>query len=101
MMSDLGGICGKKLYDSFQIELLYVEKNYRNSKEYMIGKTLLEAAEKAARDFGCKDIWLETFSPRAKGFYEDNKYKLMGQVGSRQPRFILWKSLEQESQNSA
>jgi GNAT superfamily N-acetyltransferase len=45
-----------------------------------VGSRLIADAEQAARGEGCIGAWLDTFSFQARGFYEKQGYRVVGEI---------------------
>ena len=61
------------------------------------GRRILGMAEDAARELGCRGIWLDTFSFQARPFYESLGYRVFGQLDDYPPghaRYFLSKHLD-------
>lgn len=61
------------------------------------GRRMLALAEDAARELGCRGIWLDTFSFQARPFYERLGFRVFGQLDGYPPghsRFFLSKHLD-------
>src|SRR6185369_11191696 len=63
----MAGLAGMIYYRWLFIDLLWVAEQIRGQGH---GKTLLDLAEQEARSRGCQQVWLDTFSFQAPGFYE-------------------------------
>lgn len=60
------GLVGETHGNWMEVDFLWVEDSLRNQK---IGSQLLLAAEKLAKERGCKYVFLNTFSFQAPNFY--------------------------------
>jgi len=63
----IGGILGRSLWGTLEIQSLAVKESYRGQG---FGKKLMLAAEQVAVDRKCKYISLNTFSFQASNFYQ-------------------------------
>ncbi len=89
----VGGLWGRISYDWLFVELLSVAERWRGRD---LGTGLMEAAERRARERGCRGLWLDTYAFQARGFYEKLGFSVFGvledhPVGSR--RYFLAKVL--------
>lgn len=73
MLAELNSIlyCWNCLY----IDILWVKEEFRKEG---YGSTLLNEAEKIAKEKGCKLIHLDTFDFQAKDFYLKHGYEIFG-----------------------
>ena len=65
------GLTGKLVGNWLLIDLLWVEDSLRGKG---VGSSLLQAAEDAARDYGAKRVFLNTFRFQAPDFYLKHGY---------------------------
>lgn len=73
----LGGLYGGTFWGWAYIELLWVDEKVRGTK---VGESLVSLAEKIAKQRGCKNCFLSTFSFQAPGFYKKLGYKVFGKM---------------------
>ena len=88
-----GGILGEIFWDWLHIDLLWVKEELRGQG---YGKRLLFQIEEEARKLGAKNVFLDTFSFQAPGFYEKHGYRVFGQLKNfpyGEQRFFLTKEL--------
>ena len=78
----MAGLAGMIYYQWLFIDLLWVAEQIRGQGH---GKTLLDLAEAEARSRGCQQVWLDTFSFQAPGFYEKSGYTLFGELSDYPP----------------
>ena len=71
----LAGINSMIYWDYLHIDIMWVKEGFRLEG---YGSILLNAAEKVAKEKGCKLIYLETFDFQAKDFYLKNGYEIFG-----------------------
>lgn len=82
-----GGIWGRSAYRWLFIEMVFVPDARRGQGW---GGRLLTTAEAAARDHDCIGIWLDTFSPDARRFYETRGYTVFGTIDDYPPGHTRW-----------
>ena len=63
----VGGITVEVFYGQLHIILLFVEEAYR---KYGVGKNLMEKALNFGREMKCRQVFVETMSFQALGFYQ-------------------------------
>lgn len=78
----IGGACGFTRYNWYFLEILYVNKMYRDKD---VGSNLLKEIEKFARENGLSGVRMETWSFQARGFYEKNGYTVFGELKDHPP----------------
>ena len=71
----LGGVIGQTHWDWLYISLMWIKEEYRG---HGYGKQLLDVAEAEAKKLGAKNVYLDTFSFQAPGFYEKQGYQVFG-----------------------
>ncbi|GAP97403.1 putative N-acetylmannosamine-6-phosphate 2-epimerase [Leptolyngbya sp. NIES-2104] len=71
------GLVGLTRWNWLLIETLWVEESLRHQG---FGKRLMHLAEQEAKQRGCTEAILDTFSFQAKGFYEKLGYEMFAQV---------------------
>ena len=72
-----GGVYGFVNWEWVQISLLWVGAEHRGSG---LGSKLLAAIEAAARERGCVNAHLDTFSFQARPFYERHGYVVFAEI---------------------
>lgn len=75
------------------VEFLIVPKSLRGRDH---GSALMDEAEQIAKERGCANAWLTTFSFQARGFYEKRGYEPFGELDNspgENVRFFLRKRL--------
>lgn len=72
-----GGLIGATHWDWFHIDLMWIRDALRG-RGY--GRGLLTRAEDEARRRGAKNVYLDTFSFQAPGFYERHGYRVFGEL---------------------
>ena len=89
----IAGLDGMTYWGWLFIARLAIQADYRKQG---IGTRLLAAAEQEARARGCHNVYLDTFSFQARGFYEKNGYTVFGVLQDYPPgheRYFLQKRL--------
>ncbi|BAU11864.1 putative N-acetylmannosamine-6-phosphate epimerase superfamily protein [Leptolyngbya sp. NIES-3755] len=71
------GLVGLTRWNWLLIEALWVEESLRHQG---FGRQLMRVAEQEAKQRGCTEAILDTFSFQAKGFYEKLGYEMFAQV---------------------
>ncbi|MBM7663224.1 GNAT superfamily N-acetyltransferase [Bacillus mesophilus] len=87
IVSDLDGVCIGGLHadvywDWVEINDLWFCKEYRGRG---LGSTILNKAEKTAKEKGAKKALLTTFEFQARAFYESKGYEIVGEVKDYPP----------------
>jgi ribosomal protein S18 acetylase RimI-like enzyme len=89
----VGGVLGEIYYDWFHLDLLWVKEELRGRGH---GQRLLIRAEEEARQRGARNVFLDTFSFQAPGFYKKHGYQTFGELPDFPPghqRHFLAKQL--------
>jgi GNAT superfamily N-acetyltransferase len=73
----VGGIIGATYWDWFYLDLLWIKEELRGCG---YGARLLNLAEDEARKRGAKNVYLDTFSFQAPGFYKKFGYRVFGEL---------------------
>ncbi len=73
----VGGLVGSIWLDWLSIDLLWVAEAYRGKRH---GTALMEMAETEARKQGIRNVFLNSFSFQAPGFYEKLGYRQFGRL---------------------
>lgn len=87
----VGGVRGVTVWGWLFVSQLWVAEHLRN-RDY--GTKLMEAAEQAAQDRGCRAAYVDTFSFLALDFYRKVGYTVFGQLEDFPPghtRYFLKK----------
>jgi N-acylglucosamine-6-phosphate 2-epimerase len=71
------GLVGLTRWNWLLVEVLWVEESLRRQG---FGSKLMQIAEQEAKQRGCNEAILDTFSFQAKGFYEQLGYEVFAQV---------------------
>ena len=89
----IGGLWGQTSLRWLYVEFLVVPENLQG---HDYGSALMDEAERIARERGCANAWLTTFSFQARGFYEKRGYEPFGELDNspgENIRFFLRKRL--------
>jgi GNAT superfamily N-acetyltransferase len=89
----LGGVIGEIYWEWFYLDLMWIQEDLRGNG---YGEQLLNAVEKEAKQKGAKQVFLDTFSFQAPGFYQKFGYQVFGELPDFPPghqRFYLTKEL--------
>ena len=73
----VGGVIGATYWEWLQIDLMWIEEEFRG-RGY--GHRLLTLAEDEARKRGAKNAYLDTFSFQAPDFYKQHGYQVFGEL---------------------
>ena len=89
----IGGLWGQTGLQWLYVEFLIVPDCLRG-QDY--GSMLMDEAERVARERGCANAWLTTFTFQARGFYEKRGFEPFGELDNspgETVRFFLRKRL--------
>src|SRR5512139_1516326 len=89
----LGGVIGITYWDWLYIDLMWIKEEFRGRG---FGGRLLTLAEDEARQRGAKQVYLDTFSFQAPGFYKQHGYQVFGELQdfpAGHQRYFLTKQL--------
>ena len=89
----VGGVIGEIYWEWFNLDLMWIQEDLRGNG---YGEKLLNAVEKEAKQKGAKQVFLDTFSFQAPGFYQKYGYQVFGELPDFPPghqRFYLTKEL--------
>jgi ribosomal protein S18 acetylase RimI-like enzyme len=73
----VGGVIGDTHLGWLFVQWFWIDEKYRGKG---FGKRLIEIAEKEARRRGVKNVYLDTWSFQAPGFYEKLGYREFGRL---------------------
>jgi GNAT superfamily N-acetyltransferase len=73
----VGGLVGETYWGWLFVNLLWVAEEQRGKG---LGKSLMDAAEAEARKRGVRNVYLDTFSFQASGFYKKLGYRQFGKL---------------------
>jgi GNAT superfamily N-acetyltransferase len=77
-----GGLIGSTYWGWLEVNILWVAEGLRRLGH---GRTLLRMAEAEARTRGCSHVMLTTYSFQARGFYEKEGYRVVGEMAGYPP----------------
>lgn len=89
----VGGVIGATYWDWLYINLMWIKEELRG---HGYGQRLLMLAEEEGRKRGAKQVYLDTFSFQAPGFYKKYGYEVFGELHDFPPghrRYFLTKRL--------
>jgi len=89
----IGGLTGRTYWRYLDIAFLWVDEKYRGRG---LATQLMSAAESEARNRGCRQVFLDTLSFQALGFYQKLGYTEFGRLSGfsgKHDRYWLRKSL--------
>jgi GNAT superfamily N-acetyltransferase len=89
----LGGLWGTTGWQWLFVHLLWLPQTLRGDG---LGRDLMHRAEAEAVMRGCSNVWLDTYSFQARGFYEKLGYTAFGTLEDYPPghcRYFLQKRL--------
>lgn len=78
----IAGLNGASHWRWFYVRHLWVSRGARGRG---LGRRLMDAAEQVARARGCVGIYVDTFDPRAAGFYESCGFARAGEIADFPP----------------
>ena len=93
----IGGLTGRTYWRYLDIAFLWVNEGQRGRG---LATQLMQAAESEARNRGCENVFLDTLSFQALGFYLKLGYTEFGRLsgfGGKHDRYWLRKSLASAS----
>lgn len=83
----VGGLTADTYWNWLEIDDLWLEEALRRRG---LGRKLLSIAENEARRRGCTSAFLQTFSFQARGFYEKQGYRVVGQLDDYPPGEVFY-----------
>lgn len=89
----VGGLFARISYAWLFVDILWIAEGNRGKGQ---GRELLQRAEEEARQRGCLNAWVDTFSFQAPEFYEKNGYTVFAELPDYPPghtRYFLRKAL--------
>jgi len=95
----VGGVIGDQHWDWVYIDVIWVQEELRGLG---YGSQLLARLEDEALNLGITNIYLNTFSFQAPGFYRKCGYQLFGKLDNfpaGQQRYFFTKQLDKHTQN--
>jgi GNAT superfamily N-acetyltransferase len=78
----VGGAWGQVNWNWFSVVVLWLEEGLRGAR---LGRELMERLERAARERGCEQSHVETFSFQAPAFYEKLGYQVFAVLDDYPP----------------
>ncbi len=81
----IGGAIGFVQYNWYFLDLLYIDKEYRNKN---IGTKLIRAIEEYAKKENLTGVRMETWNFQARGFYEKMGYTVWAEIKDCPPGTI-------------
>jgi ribosomal protein S18 acetylase RimI-like enzyme len=78
----LGGLIASTYWGWLEVNVLWIAEGLRRLGH---GRTLLRMAEAEARACGCLHVMLTTYSFQARGFYEKEGYRVVGEMAGYPP----------------
>jgi GNAT superfamily N-acetyltransferase len=78
----VGGLIGSTYWGWLEVNVLWVADGLRRLG---YGRTLLRMAEAEARTRNCSHVMLTTYSFQARGFYEKEGYRVVGEMADYPP----------------
>ncbi len=88
-----GGVIGATHWGWFHLDLMWVQEDLRG---HGYGHRLLTLAEEEARRRGATNVYLDTFTFQAPGFYQKRGYRVFGELPDFPPghrRYYMTKQL--------
>jgi ribosomal protein S18 acetylase RimI-like enzyme len=83
----LGGLISSTYWGWLELNILWVAEGLRRLGH---GRTLLRMAEAEARTRGCAHVMLTTYSFQARGFYEKEGYRVVGEMVDYPPGAVYY-----------
>ena len=83
----LGGLISSTYWGWLEVNVLWVAEGLRRLGH---GRTLLRMAEAEARARGCSHVMLTTYSFQARGFYEKEGYRVVGEMADYPPGAVYY-----------
>ncbi len=89
----IAGAVGRTWGKNAELQQIWLPESLRNQA---LGRELLSAFEAAAKERGCNQIYLETWTFQARGFYEKCGYRVALEISDFAPglsKFSMLKAL--------
>ena len=83
----LGGLISSTYWGWLEVNILWISEGLRRLGH---GRTLLRMAEAEARARGCGHVMLTTYSFQARGFYEKEGYRVVGEMADYPPGAVYY-----------
>jgi GNAT superfamily N-acetyltransferase len=78
----VGGLIASTYWGWLELDVLWIAEGLRRQG---CGRALLRMAEAEARTRGCSRVMLTTYSFQARGFYEGEGYRVVGEMADYPP----------------
>ena len=83
----VGGLIASTYWGWLEVNVLWIAEGLRR---HGYGRTLLRLAEAEARTRGCSHVMLTTYSFQARGFYEKEGYRVVGEMAGYPPGAVYY-----------
>jgi len=83
----VGGLIASTYWGWLEVNILWVAEGLRRLGH---GRTLLRMAEAEARTRDCVHVMLTTYSFQARGFYEKEGYRVVGEMAGYPPGVVYY-----------
>jgi ribosomal protein S18 acetylase RimI-like enzyme len=83
----VSGLISSTYWGWLEVNILWVAEGLRRLGH---GRTLLRMAEAEARTRGCAHVMLTTYSFQARGFYEKEGYRVVGEMAGYPPGAVYY-----------
>jgi ribosomal protein S18 acetylase RimI-like enzyme len=83
----VGGLIASTYWGWLEVNILWIAEGLRRLGH---GRTLLQMAEAEARTRGCAYVMLTTYSFQARGFYEKEGYRVVGEMAGYPPGAVYY-----------
>ncbi len=83
----VGGLIGATYWGWLEVDTLWVAESLRGQG---LGRALLRTAEAEAQRRGCSHAMLTTYSFQARGFYEGEGYRVVGEMVDYPPGEVYY-----------
>ena len=83
----VGGLIASTYWGWLEVNVLWIAEGLRRLGH---GRTLLRMAEAEARTRGCAHVMLTTYSFQARGFYEKEGYRVVGEMAGYPPGAVYY-----------
>ena len=83
----VGGLIASTYWGWLEVNVLWIAEGLRRLGH---GRTLLRMAEAEARTRGCAHVMLTTYSFQARGFYDKEGYRVVGEMAGYPPGAVYY-----------
>ena len=83
----VGGLIASTYWGWLEVNVLWIAEGLRRLGH---GRTLLRMAEAEAQTCGCAHVMLTTYSFQARGFYEKEGYRVVGEMAGYPPGAVYF-----------